>query len=68
MWKRSTLSPPRMGSRLRRSGTGARWRFEERVLDAAGGRLPETLKAMLDASLADADPVTGFTGLKADPG
>ena len=38
------------------------------MLDAAGGRLPETLKTVLDASLADADPVTGFTGLKADPG
>jgi TnpA family transposase len=47
---------------------GARRRFEERVLDAAGGLLPETLKAVLDASLADADPVTGFTGLKTDPG
>ena len=33
-----------------------------------GRLLPETLKAVLDASLADADPVTGFTGLKADPG
>jgi hypothetical protein len=30
---------------------GARRRFEERVLDAAGGLLPETLKAVLDASL-----------------
>ena len=38
------------------------------MLDAAGGLLPETLKAVLDASLADADPVTGFTGLKTDPG
>ena len=47
---------------------GARRRFEERVLDTAGGLLPETLKTVLDASLADADPVTGFTGLKADPG
>ena len=47
---------------------GARRRFEERVLDAAGGLLPETLKAVLDASLADADPVTGLTGLKTDPG
>lgn len=53
---------------LARISGGARRRFEERVLDAAAGRLPETLKAVLDASLADDDPVTGFTGLKADPG
>jgi hypothetical protein len=53
---------------LVRVSGGARRRFEERVLDAAGGLLPETLKAVLDASLADADPVTGFTGLKTDPG
>jgi hypothetical protein len=53
---------------LARISGGARRRFEERVLDATAGRLPETLKAVLDASLADDDPVTGFTGLKADPG
>jgi hypothetical protein len=52
---------------LARVTGGARRRFEERVLDAADGLLPETLKAALDASLADTDPVTGFTGLKADP-
>jgi Domain of unknown function (DUF4158) len=53
---------------LTRVAGGARRRFEERVLDAAGELLPETLKTVLDASLADADPVTGFTGLKADAG
>jgi hypothetical protein len=53
---------------LARISAGARRRFEERVLDAAGGQLPEPLRAVLDASLADDDPVTGFTGLKADPG
>ena len=54
--------------KLARVTGGARRRFEERVLDAAGALLSETLKAALDASLADTDPVTGFTGLKADPG
>jgi hypothetical protein len=38
------------------------------VLDATGGLLSEAQKARLDESLSDADPVTGFTGLKADPG
>lgn len=52
---------------LARVANGARRRFEERVLDAAGGLLSESQKAALDASLSDDDPVTGFTGLKADP-
>jgi TnpA family transposase len=47
---------------------GARRRFEINVLDAAGGLLSESQKTRLDASLSDANPVTGFTGLKADPG
>jgi hypothetical protein len=35
---------------------------------ATGGLLSEAQKVVLAASLADAGPVTGFTGLKADPG
>ena len=53
---------------LARVTAGARRRFEDRVLDAADGLLSEAQKAALDASLADADPVMGFAGLKADPG
>ncbi len=49
--------------KLARVANGARRRFEERVLDAAGGVLSESQGSMLDASLSDADPVTGFTGL-----
>ena len=46
----------------------ARRRFDEHVLDAAGGLIPDQQKRRLDESLSDTDPVTGFTGLKADPG
>lgn len=53
---------------LARLVASARRRFEEHVLDAIGGLLSEAQKARLDGSLSDADPVTGFTGLKADPG
>jgi hypothetical protein len=53
---------------LARLAANARRLFEEHVLDAIGGLLSEAQKARLDESLSDADPVTGFTGLKADPG
>jgi TnpA family transposase len=53
---------------LARLVASTRRRFEEHVLDAIGGLLSEAQKARLDESLSDADPVTGFTGLKADPG
>ena len=46
----------------------ARRRFEEHVLDATGGLLSEAQKTRLDESLSGDDPVTGFIGLKADPG
>jgi hypothetical protein len=48
--------------------TAARRRFEERVLDSVVSILSPTQKKMLDASLTDEDVVTGFTGLRADPG
>ena len=48
--------------------SSARRRFEEHVLEGAGGLLSELQKTRLDESLSDTDPVTGFTGLKADPG
>jgi hypothetical protein len=38
------------------------------VLNATGRFLSEAQTTRLDESLSDADPVTGFTGLKADPG
>jgi TnpA family transposase len=53
---------------LTRLTAGARRRFEEHVLDATGELLSEAQKISLDVSLSDDDPVTGFTGLKADPG
>ena len=53
---------------LIRLTSSARRRFEEHVLDAAGGLLSGVQKTRLDESLSDANSVTGFTGLKADPG
>jgi hypothetical protein len=53
---------------LTRLSDSAPRRFEEHVLDATGGLLSEAQKARLAESLSDADPVTGFTGLRADPG
>lgn len=43
-------------------------RFEEQVLNAIAMHLSPEQKALLDGSLSDKDPVTGFSGLKADPG
>ncbi|MEN5278887.1 DUF4158 domain-containing protein [Brucella sp. TWI432] len=46
----------------------AQRRFEEQVLAAITASLSPTQKVLLDSSLTDKDPVTGFSGLKADPG
>ena len=46
----------------------AQRRFEDRVLESVAASLSPRQKEVLDASLADDDVVTGFTGLKADPG
>lgn len=46
----------------------AQRRFEKQVLDAITASLSPALKALLDGSLSDKDSVTGFSGLKADPG
>ena len=59
---------PRRKTNLPVLTAGARRRFEEHVLDAAGGLLSEAQKTGWTRRCADADPVTGFTGLKADPG
>jgi len=46
----------------------ARRRFEEQMLDATARLLSAEHREALDISLVDEDPVTGFSGLKADPG
>jgi hypothetical protein len=46
----------------------ARRTFEEKVLEAIASSLSTQHRQGLDASLADEDGATGFSGLKADPG
>ena len=46
----------------------ARRAFEDRLFSTISGRLSEQQRCQLDASLADDDEVTGFSGIKADPG
>jgi TnpA family transposase len=46
----------------------ARRAFEDRFFSTIAGRLSEQQRCQLDASLADDDEVTGFSGIKADPG
>ena len=58
------LEPAELGGLV----TAARRRFEERVLDSVVSILSPAQTKMLDASLTDEDVVTGFTGLRADPG
>ncbi|MER8976690.1 DUF4158 domain-containing protein [Mesorhizobium sp. M0800] len=56
------------GEALDRLVATAQRRFEDQVLAAVDAALSPELKARLDSSLADADPVSGFSSLKADPG
>jgi len=56
------------GEVLDRLVATAQRRFEDQVLEAVDASLPPDLKRRLDLSLADEDPVSGFSGLKADPG
>jgi TnpA family transposase len=46
----------------------AQRRFEDRVLEAVAASLSPEQREQLDTSLTDEDAVTGFSGLKADPG
>lgn len=46
----------------------ARREFEDRLFSTISGRLSEQQRCQLDASLVDDDEVTGFSGIKADPG
>ncbi|TIS62302.1 Tn3 family transposase [Mesorhizobium sp.] len=56
------------GEALDRLVATAQRRFEDQVLTAVDAALSPELKDRLDSSLADADPVSGFSSLKADPG
>lgn len=46
----------------------ARRAFEDQLFSTIAGRLSEQQRCQLDASLADDDKVTGFSGIKDDPG
>src|SRR3546814_19474693 len=48
--------------------TAARRAFEDQVLEKIASFVSSEHGERLDASLADEDGVTGFSGLKADPG
>jgi hypothetical protein len=56
------------GEALDRLVATAQRHFEDQVLATVDAALSPELKDWLDSSLADADPVSGFSGLKADPG